>query len=110
VVPKLTAKWRRDNLPTAYGSKANLRARKIKAVIPEKSDQIANRKRKDRRGGRPPGFDPLAYAKRNQVERRLCRRKHWRGIATRVDKLGTQLPSHPGPTTLPTPPAAHPRC
>ena len=76
----------------AYGSKANraaLRARKIKAVIPEKSDQIANRQRKGRRGGRPPTFDPEAYKDRNQVERGFGRRKHWRGMATRFDKLAT---------------------
>jgi transposase len=56
-------------------------------VIPEKSDQIANRKRKGRCGGRPPAFDPVAYNNRNQVERGFGRRKHWRGMATRFDKL-----------------------
>jgi transposase len=75
----------------AYGSRANrsaLRARKITAVIPEKTDQIANRQRKGSRGGRPPAFDPVAYKARNQVERGFGRRKHWRGMATRFDKLG----------------------
>ena len=74
----------------AYGSRANraaLRARKITAVIPEKSDQIANRQRRGSRGGRPPTFDPVAYRDRNQIERGFCRRKHWRGMATRFDKL-----------------------
>ena len=73
----------------AYSSKANragLRARKVKAVIPERSDQKANRARKGSSGGRPPGFDPIAYKKRNQVERGFNRRKHWRGLATRYDK------------------------
>jgi transposase len=73
----------------AYSSKANragLRARKVKAVIPERSDQKANRVRKGSSGGRPPAFDPHAYKKRNQVERGFNRRKHWRGLATRYDK------------------------
>ena len=74
----------------AYGSRANraaLRARKITAVIPEKSDQIANRQRRGSHGGRPPAFDPVAYRDRNQIERGFRRRKHWRGMATRFDKL-----------------------
>jgi transposase len=87
------ARKRPDSLAAdkAYSSKANraaLRARKIKAVIPEKSDQIANRHRKGHRGGRPPTFDATAYKDRNQVERGFGRRKHWRGVATRFEKLG----------------------
>ncbi|MFL1426695.1 MULTISPECIES: transposase, partial [unclassified Nocardiopsis] len=42
----------------AYSSRANrayLRRRGIKAVIPEKADQAANRKRKGSAGGRPVG-------------------------------------------------------
>jgi transposase len=75
----------------AYSSRANrcaLRARKITAVIPQPKDQIANRVRKGSRGGRPPSFDPIAYRDRNQVERGFNRRKQWRGVATRYDKLG----------------------
>ncbi|MEU9791172.1 hypothetical protein AB0E27_11170 [Streptomyces sparsogenes] len=34
-------------------NRAHLRTRGIKAVIPEKADQAANRKKKGRRGGRP---------------------------------------------------------
>ena len=36
-------------------------------------------------------FDPAAYKLRNQVERGFNRRKHWRGLATRFDKLGTHF-------------------
>ena len=75
----------------AYSSKANraaLRARKIEAVIPERDDQKANRVRKGSSGGRPPDFDAEKYKDRNQVERGFNRRKHWRGLATRYDKLG----------------------
>ena len=32
-------------------------------------------------------FDPVAYKKRNQIERTFCRLKDWRRIATRYDKL-----------------------
>lgn len=74
----------------AYSSRANratLRGMGITAVIPEPRDQVANRKRRGRRGGRPPAFDPAAYRRRNQVERGFNRRKHWRGLATRYDKL-----------------------
>jgi transposase len=76
----------------AYGSKANravLRARKIKAVIPQRRDQVANRLRKGSAGGRPPTFDAGQYKHRNQVERGYGRRKQFRALATRYDKLGT---------------------
>jgi transposase len=55
-------------------------------VIPEKSDQIALRATKGRRGGRPPHFDADLYRDRNVVERAFNRLKGWRGIATRYDK------------------------
>jgi transposase len=74
----------------AYSSRANrtaLRGRGIRANIPEPADQIANRRRRGSRGGRPTSFDAQAYKHRNQVERGFCRRKQWRGIATRFDKL-----------------------
>ncbi len=74
----------------AYSSAANrelLRGRRITAVIPQRSDQVANRKRRGRGGGRPPGFDSDAYKSRNVVERAFNKAKHWRGVATRYDKL-----------------------
>lgn len=74
----------------AYGSRGNrelLRARGIRCVIPEKSDQIAARQRKGRKGGRPPQFDAVAYKGRNVVERSFAWVKQWRGLATRYDKL-----------------------
>lgn len=72
-----------------YTSKANrtwLENRGIKATIPEKSDQAANRKRKGSSGGRPPAFDAEAYKGRNVVERGFNRLKNWRGLAMRSDK------------------------
>ena len=74
----------------AYGSRANrehLRSRRIRAVIPEKKDQIAARKNKGSRGGRPPAFDKQAYTSRNVVERSFAYAKQWRALATRYDKL-----------------------
>jgi len=73
----------------AYSSKANrayLRRRGIVAVIPEKTDQQANRKKKGSAGGRPVVFDPVRYKGRNVVERCFQRIKTWRGLATRYDK------------------------
>ena len=73
----------------AYSSRANrayLRKRHIKAVIPEKKDQAANRKKKGSQGGRPVTYDADLYRDRNTVERLINRLKDWRGIATRFDK------------------------
>lgn len=67
-------------------TRQRLRAAKVKHTIPERSDQIARRKKQGSRGGRPPGFDTEIYRHRNTVERGFNRLKHWRGIATRYDK------------------------
>jgi transposase len=74
----------------AYGSKGNrdyLRSRGIRAVIPEKKDQIATRKRRGSKGGRPTVFEAGTYRNRNVVERSFAYAKQWRGLATRYDKL-----------------------
>jgi transposase len=63
-----------------------LRRRRIAHTIPERSDQIARRKAKGSKGGRPPSFDAETYNKRNAVERSYVRLKQWRGLATRYDK------------------------
>lgn len=63
-----------------------LRRRGIAATIPERVDQQANRRRRGRLGGRPPTFDPIAYRRRNVVERCFNRLKQYRAIATRYDK------------------------
>ena len=74
----------------AYGSGVNrrlLRARGIRAVIPEKSDQIAARKRKrDARAADHPRSTQVPTSD-NVVERSFALIKQWRGIATRYDKL-----------------------
>ena len=67
--------------------RTELRRRRVTAVIPAKSDQIAARKRRGSKGGRPHGFDAEAYKGRNVVERSFNKTKQWRGLATRYDKL-----------------------
>jgi transposase len=77
----------------AYSSRANrtaLRARHIRHTIPERDDQKANRARRGARGGRPPVFDRDRYRNRNQVERLMNRRKQFRAVATRFDKLAVR--------------------
>ncbi|MFF8775240.1 IS5 family transposase [Kitasatospora sp. NPDC015120] len=77
----------------AYSSRAirhALRRRGIAATIPERRDQIANRKRRGAHGGRPPAFDKTAYRDRNVVERCFNRLKQFRAIASRFDKLATR--------------------
>lgn len=72
-----------------YSSRANralLTGRSVAVTIPERADQLANRTRRGRAGGRPCAFDKDAYKGRNVVERAFNRLKQWRGIATRYDK------------------------
>src|SRR5262245_3796152 len=74
----------------AYSSRAiraELRRRRITAVIPEPADQIAHRKRRGSRGGRRPAFDAADCKGRNVIERGFNNTKQWRGLATRYDKL-----------------------
>ncbi|WTP70456.1 IS5 family transposase (plasmid) [[Kitasatospora] papulosa] len=76
----------------AYSSReirGHLRKRGIRAVIPERADQQANRVRRGQSGGRPPVFDREAYKQRNTVERCINRLKQWCGIATRYEKTAT---------------------
>ena len=73
----------------AYSSKATrscLRARHIQAVIPEPADQIAHRRHRGQRGGRPPSLDAELYKQRNTVERAINKLRQHRAVATRYDK------------------------
>jgi transposase len=67
-------------------TRAALRRRGIKFTSPERRDQIAHRRRKGSRGGRPPAFDSDLYADRNVVERCFNQLKQFRGLATRYAK------------------------
>ncbi len=75
-----------DKAYSSRSNRAHLRRRGIKAVIPEKKDQAANRKNKDSKGGRPVSHDTDLYKERNTVERLINKLKAGRGIATRYDK------------------------
>lgn len=74
-----------DKAYSSRGHRARLRAAKVKTVIPEPADQIAHRKRRGTRGGRPPAFDAELYRHRNVIERSYNTIKQWRGLATRYD-------------------------
>ncbi len=80
---------RGDKAYSSRATRAQLRRRRIVAVIPEPSDQVAHRKRRGSRGGRPPAFDAEDYKHRNVIERSFNVIKQWRGLATRYDKLAT---------------------
>ncbi len=75
-----------DKAYSSHGNRTYLRKRHIKAVIPEKRGQAANRKNKGSKGGRPVSHDADLYKERNTVERLINKLKAWRGIATRYDK------------------------
>ena len=80
----------------AYCSAAHRRmltGRGIKVVIPQRADQIAHRKRRGQRGGRPPALDANAYKGRNVVERSLQHRGHNAGWPTDT----TNTPPSTGP-------------
>jgi putative transposase len=75
-----------DKAYSQTSTRRELRRRRLRHTIPERSDQVEHRRSKSSAGGRPPKFDPELYKQRNTVERGFGRFKQWRGIATRYDK------------------------
>ena len=75
-----------DRAYSSHSNRTYLRRRGIVAVIPDKIDQQANRKKKGSKGGRPISYDTTRYQQRNTVERCFQKLKTWRGLATRYDK------------------------
>ncbi|MGV9540185.1 transposase [Nocardia beijingensis] len=94
VVPRLESGYHGGPPEQVIADKASsaanrnlLRRKRISIVMPERSDQIANRKRRGSLGRRPPDLDRTAYQRRHMVERAFNKIKQWRAITTRYDKL-----------------------
>jgi transposase len=61
-----------------------LRRHGVRAVIPERADQVQQRAH---RPGRKPHFDHVAYRRRSAIERTVGALKEARAVATRYEKL-----------------------
>ncbi|MEV4454888.1 transposase [Microbispora sp. NPDC049633] len=59
---------------------------KAAATILEKKDQLAHRRSRGSRDGRPYALDPEIYKRRNVVERAIARLKRYRAPASRYAK------------------------
>jgi Transposase DDE domain len=81
----------------AYSSMAirtALRARRIKATIPSKANEITGRAHRGSTGGRPPAFDKAAYKTRNVVEATIQQAPPNQSSRDPLRQAGVRLPRH----------------